>query len=352
MKRVLGFVMLGIVPAAVSPAFADEPSYILNVAPVQRIRAVNTFELSYPMFTAEAWIIFACRAPDLPCQTDVSSELEPRGNAAVELGDRRRPILSARLKVAEERQKKTITYRVKYQATLQSRELVEACPDVRRPLVAELTSDERKASLASTATFYDFDKKPFRAWLDANALHWRKGEGEIDFARRVFLFIKQKFTYEARLDGDLHASTVCRTGRSDCHGLSVLFVAALRANGVPARCLGGKWARSMVQGVQIGDIPSSMQHVKAEFYVAGVGWIPVDPSAAVVHDKSKAGLDYFGKDRGDFLVFHVDFDLIIDTGPFGKHTFPSLWFAAWPTGTGDMDECKRREDWQVEVIPK
>jgi transglutaminase-like putative cysteine protease len=131
-----------------------------------------------------------------------------------------------------------------------------------------------------------------------------------------------------------------------------LFVAAMRANGIPARSLVGKWAASMKPGVVIGDIPNAMQHVKAEFYADGVGWVPVDQSAAVLQDKSADELAHFGKDPGDFLAFHVDFELTLDTGPFGRDTFRSLWFACWPTGTGDANDRRQREDWQVEVVRK
>ncbi|MGE5469394.1 MAG: transglutaminase-like domain-containing protein [Bacteroidota bacterium] len=68
-------------------------------------------------------------------------------------------------------------------------------------------------------------------------------------------------------------------GRSaDINGL---FVAICRAIGIPARCVYGlrvgpsRLFRSL--GLTSDDATHS-QHVRAEFYVPGYGWIPVDPS--------------------------------------------------------------------------
>ena len=60
-----------------------------------------------------------------------------------------------------------------------------------------------------------------------------------------------------------------------------LFVAICRAIGIPARCVYGlrtgpsRLFRSL--GLS-GDDATRGQHVRAEFYVPGYGWIPVDPS--------------------------------------------------------------------------
>ncbi|WP_412479540.1 transglutaminase domain-containing protein [Azonexus sp. IMCC34839] len=68
-------------------------------------------------------------------------------------------------------------------------------------------------------------------------------------------------------------------GRSaDINGL---FVAICRAIGIPARCVYGlrvgpsRLFRSL--GIN-GDDATRGQHVRAEFYIPGYGWIPVDPS--------------------------------------------------------------------------
>src|SRR5687768_14898830 len=120
-----------------------------------------------------------------------------------------------------------------------------------------------------SATFYDFDSPAFQQWLDDAGLRRRAGEPDLAFARRAHRAIATDFDYESRSDGDRRASAVAAAGKSDCGGLSVLFVSTLRANGVPARSLQGRWARDGEHGRMVGDIPFLQQHVKSEFFSEG-----------------------------------------------------------------------------------
>ena len=61
-----GFALFATVLTAAGPAAAGEPAYMLRVTPSQRIRAVNTFEISYPKVAADEWIIFARCARSCP----------------------------------------------------------------------------------------------------------------------------------------------------------------------------------------------------------------------------------------------------------------------------------------------
>ncbi len=56
-------------------------------------------------------------------------------------------------------------------------------------------------------------------------------------------------------------------GKGDCGTYAMLWVAALRRVGIPARTVSGFW-------------PNGGTHVWAEFYLPGAGWVPGDPSAA------------------------------------------------------------------------
>lgn len=74
-------------------------------------------------------------------------------------------------------------------------------------------------------------------------------------------------------------------------------------------------------------------------------------SSSILHDKSKAGLAYFGRDPGDFFVMHVDTDLEVDTIHFGKkkvHNLQTPMF--WVTGAGDLKDGRIQQGWQVRQV--
>ena len=124
---------------------------------------------------------------------------------------------------------------------------------------------------------------------------------------------------------DRAASHVCKDRKSDCGGLCArLFVTILRANGIPARQLVGRWATSAEPLQKIGEVLFNQQHVKAEFYAVGIGWVPVDLSSAVQWDRSSDGLNYFGQDPGDFMVLHLDNMFHVETQVLGRMDIPYL----------------------------
>jgi transglutaminase-like putative cysteine protease len=92
----------------------------------------------------------------------------------------------------------------------------------------------------------------------------------------------------------------------DCGGLSLLFVAIMRTNEVPARTLFGRWA--ILQTDSYGQY-----HVMAEFFVSKSGWVPGDVSGTVVHRPLALGALFRNAD-GQFLAFHIDPDLGPATG--------------------------------------
>ncbi len=104
-------------------------------------------------------------------------------------------------------------------------------------------------------------------------------------AKAIFDWVVDNTVYDLNLPG-------CGTGdvkqqliRGQYGGRSAdingLFVSICRAVGIPARCVFGlriapsRLFRSL--GL-VSDNATSTQHVRAEFYVPGYGWIPVDPS--------------------------------------------------------------------------
>lgn len=104
-------------------------------------------------------------------------------------------------------------------------------------------------------------------------------------AKAIYDWVIDNATYDPSLPacgpGDVRRMLVSGqyVGRSaDINGL---FVAICRATGIPARCVYGlrvgpsRLFRSL--GLTSDDATRS-QHVRAEFYVPGYSWIPVDPS--------------------------------------------------------------------------
>src|SRR5262249_48918831 len=160
-----------------------------------------------------------------------------------------------------------VSVEVKYQAKLYSRHLVELAPEAQAPKVPELTTKTRSQFLAATELI-NFKAAAFQKWLDQ--FHLRKGatENDVDFGRRVYKVITKGFTYEWKGNMDRHATAICQAGKSDCGGLAIVFVSALRGNGVPARLVVGRWASSA--NLKSGD--PYQYHVKAEFFAQGVGW--------------------------------------------------------------------------------
>jgi transglutaminase-like putative cysteine protease len=329
------------------------PEYVLTARPVRRIEGVLTCDVTYPKLKASEWIVLAAAAPELPSQQQVSTRLRPGGKDGTDLSALKRPIVWAKV-AAGDQQRTRLRYAVTYRATLLERRLVRRPKGKEPPAVRPLSEAEKKWYRAATATFYDYHARPFQAWLDRRGLRIKAGEGAVAFARRVLLAIAGTYTYEARQDDDRRASAVCRAGKSDCGGLSVLFVAALRANHIPARSLVGNWAESAKPGQVLGDIPFTKQHVRAELFAPGVGWVPADPSQTVqLRPKlnREAMLQYcFGYDAGDFLVQQIDYDLVFDTGVFGKKTVPWTWCTAWPVGEGERTGPILEEAWKVRLL--
>ncbi|WP_406700516.1 transglutaminase-like domain-containing protein [Singulisphaera sp. Ch08] len=326
-------------------------AYGLTLATAMSIDSELTYEMIVPGVRAAEWVVVAAQAPELPGQMNVRSSLDPGGNPTWDLSPGNRPLLVSRIAASSHENFNSISARAHYHSTLLSRHLYRRRAGEEATDAIPLGAEERRRALAKGGT-YELDAPEFRRWISAESLPMNPSESEIDYARRVFLTIKQSFTYEYRETMDRRLSRVCAVRRSDCGGLSILFAAVLRTQGIPARILVGRWATSAVPGAQLGGIPYYQWHVKAEFYAEGVGWIPVDPAASLIYDHSREGLRYFGHDEGDFLTLHVDPDLVLDTVHFGPQPTPFLngGLGVWVVGSGSLEKVRIRQDWQVREV--
>jgi hypothetical protein len=103
-----------------------------------------------------------------------------------------------------------------------------------------------------------------------------------------------KAIYEWVVDNTIYDPTLPGSGTGDVRrqliqgqyggrsaDINGLFVALCRAIGIPARCVYGMRTGSSRLFRSLGinnDDATHSHHVRAEFYVPGYGWIPVDPS--------------------------------------------------------------------------
>jgi transglutaminase-like putative cysteine protease len=344
-------VALAAVAQARTASWADPPSdrpstegYTISVQSVARVTATLTREASYPNLKGTEWTVFAAQAPELPGQIKVETTLDPPGEVVQEKSEMARPLVRGRVRSDKKHPINSLRMRVTYQATLRSRRLQRGATSSHVP---DLSPEDRQLYLAHRG-YFDFNQPEFREWIEKQGFERHANEGEIHFARRVFLALKAGMQYEALRIKDFHATAAAKCGRGDCGGLSVLFASILRSNQIPARTLWGRWAQSAEPGKTWSGRGYYQLHVKAEFFARGVGWVPVDLSSAILHDKSPQGLKFFGNDPGDFITFHVDGSLEIDTQRFGNkqvgHMQNLRW---WIHGDGTLAGPTLDETWEV-----
>jgi len=104
-------------------------------------------------------------------------------------------------------------------------------------------------------------------------------------AKAIYEWVVENTIYDPSLpgcgSGDVRQQLIRGQYGGRSADINGLFVSICRGIGIPARCVYGlrvgpsRLFRSL--GL-IGDDATRGQHVRAEFYVPGYGWIPVDPS--------------------------------------------------------------------------
>jgi hypothetical protein len=86
-------------------------------------------------------------------------------------------------------------------------------------------------------------------------------------------------------------------------------------------------------------------HVKLEFHIDGIGWIPAD--AAVGMNDPGA---WFGMQNADFIVMHIDPAVKVDT-LFGERELTwAQGVAFWVKGEGDFEHLVVDEQWTVTPV--
>jgi hypothetical protein len=293
-------------------------------------------DLDAPRLDARRWQFVVAGPATVPGQRVLSSTLVPAGRAAKDLSAWKRPLLIGELDAGErQRQKATCIWTARVE--LRSRTLREGAPEQEVP---PLPVAECSAALAANA-ISDWTSEAFQRGLDGRGLRPRDGEHALTFAKRVLRAVRS-LRYAYTPDLDRCASAVLASGASDCGGLGGVVVATLRAAGIPARLLIGRWAVSADPNHQLEGLPYRQWHAKLEFHLGGIGWIPAD--AAVGMNDPGA---WFGLQNADFITMHVDPLLKVDT-LFGEQELTwAQGVAFWVRGGGDFAQMAVDEQWIV-----
>jgi Transglutaminase-like superfamily len=319
---------------AFAPSDVLTSRYRIEAKPAQRVKAELTTDIAHPKAKVDEWLLFAPMIPDLPGQQDVQTAFAPNAIVVYDLGVLHRPLLLAKVADGSKEVHAVLTV----EATLMSRHLVPLGAGKKEPEVKDLSPAE--ADFYTRASpILDYESKAFKSWVTAGKLQREPGESDMNFARRAFVHIKHHDVYEYPTNQH-SASQVCVVGKSDCGGISCQFAALMRSEKIPARLIAGRWAES-----EKGK--DTKTYVKAEFFGAGVGWVPVDCSLAV-GDKNGPEYAFFGHERGDFLAFAADQDFVIDTIAFGNQRIDIFQgIAHWWRGSGPSTDSRRQERWTV-----
>jgi len=110
-------------------------------------------------------------------------------------------------------------------------------------------------------------------------------KGDLDKARAVYEWVVENSFRDPKTRGcgvgDVKFMLENKAMGGKCADLNALFVALARAEGIPARDVYGVRVADSALGYKSlgksGDITKA-QHCRAEFYLAGHGWVPVDPA--------------------------------------------------------------------------
>jgi transglutaminase-like putative cysteine protease len=114
----------------------------------------------------------------------------------------------------------------------------------------------------------------------------RGAKTDLDKARAVYEWIVDNTFRDPKTrgcgNGDIRVMLESRNLSGKCADLNALFVGLARASGVPARDVYGiRAAKSELGYKSLGagsENVTKSQHCRAEVYVSGYGWVPVDPA--------------------------------------------------------------------------
>jgi transglutaminase-like putative cysteine protease len=208
--------------------------------------------------------------------------------------------------------------------------------------VAPLGDAERKLNLQGTDLIpVDGIVKETSSKIVAHA------KSDIDKARAIYEWVVENTvrTASTRGCGTGDVAAMLKSGNlgGKCADLNALYVGLARSAGLPARDVYGlRVAPSQFGYKSLGAGSSNVtkaQHCRAEVWLAGFGWVPVDPADVrkVMLEEPPANLPItdakvvaarkalFGAWEGNWIAYNTAHDVAL---PNGKH--PKLGFLMYP----------------------
>ena len=178
-------------------------------------------------------------------------------------------------------------------------------------VVARIATRDRQVDLSAPATGAAEDPAVLRQYLEASDLIRTDGiveatareitktaKTDVEKARALYEWIVDNTFRDPKVKGcglgDIQTMLETKNLGGKCADLNALFVGFARSLGIPARDVYGIRVADSADFKSLGrsgDITKA-QHCRAEFYLAGHGWIPVDPADVrkVVLEEKPGGL--------------------------------------------------------------
>ena len=165
----------------------------------------------------------------------------------------------------------------------------------------------------------DPENPTIAGWADAL---WSKSKGNhVDYAKLCYDWVTSHFTYGIYYENNTIEDILKRMS-GDCGNQTAIWLSLVRAKGIPAR--------PVVMISPIGTRQDDMgHHVCGEYYLAGYGWIPMDPTGFYV------GL--FPDDN--FIVQNRDFSFNYTVGSetFNCALLQGVWWLVFGYGNGTLE---------------
>lgn len=140
-------------------------------------------------------------------------------------------------------------------------------------------------------------------------------------ARRIYDHVVQTMAYDAAgqsRKGSTGHALACAVG--NCNDIHALFISLCRATGIPSRLILGQAFEPPLPGQEACDLCG--YHCWAEFFVAGLGWVPADASCACKYGSPHL----FGDLEMNHVAWSVGRDILLTPAQRG----PRLLFFAGP----------------------